>query len=184
MNHAGGWALTLAASSSPSKSSGSSSSFLLILVVGFGLVWWFVLRPQQQKARKAREVGRTFEVGDEVVTIGGIVGRVLEVEGDRVTILSGGEDGIGGGIPTRLVLVRQGIARRVEPPDPAAEEEADEASDRPELEPGADGAASANGVLPDAADPEEHEDDAPDGPPGGGGDTGRGRRGDRGRDAQ
>jgi preprotein translocase subunit YajC len=105
------WVPVLAAAKP--KTSGSSVFFLVILVL-FGLVYWFVLRPQQAKARKARDLGTSFEVGDEIVTVGGIVGTILETEGDRVTILSGGDNGQDV-LPTRLVLVRQAIARKVDP---------------------------------------------------------------------
>jgi preprotein translocase subunit YajC len=112
VSHLAALVFTFAATTSAKKTSSSSSLFFLVILVGFGAVWYFVLRPQQQKARKAREQGSQFEVGDEVVTVGGIVGTVLDLEGDRVTLLSGGG---GDAPPTRLVLVRQAIARKVEP---------------------------------------------------------------------
>jgi len=116
-------ALLLAASSK--KSTSSSAGFLiLILVIGVG-AYFFFLRPQQQKARRQRHQSQEIAVGDEILTVGGIVGRVVDLDAERVTILSGvdpGSDGVGAGIgpsgsePTRLVLVRNAIARKIEPP--------------------------------------------------------------------
>ena len=51
-------------------------------------------------------------------TIGGVIGTVLEIHGDRYTLLTGalGDDGnLDGPQPTRIVFVRQAIARKIEP---------------------------------------------------------------------
>src|ERR1700689_757073 len=113
---------TLAASHFIVAATKSSSSSLVTLLplVAIGLLgYFFFIRPQQRKAQAARQ-GTTsgFEVGDEVQTVGGVIGTVLEVHGDRYTLLTGalGEDGnLDGPQPTRIVFVRQAIARKIEP---------------------------------------------------------------------
>ncbi|MGH8988966.1 MAG: preprotein translocase subunit YajC [Acidimicrobiales bacterium] len=107
---------------SSSKSSGSGSSTFIIFLVLIAVVGYFLLiRPQKQKQRRQRAQQSAVAVGDEVLTVGGIVGRVLAVDADRVTILTGGET-VGfpaaGNEPTRLVLVRNAISRKLEPPSP------------------------------------------------------------------
>ena len=83
------------------------------------LGYFFFIRPQQRKAQAARQSqGSGFEVGDEVQTVGGVIGTVLEVHGDRYTLLTGalGDDGnLDGPQPTRIVFVRQAIAKKIEP---------------------------------------------------------------------
>jgi preprotein translocase subunit YajC len=101
-----------------SKSSSSSALPLLILVAVVAGGYFLFLRPQQQRQRQQRAQRSEVVPGDEVLTVGGIVGRVVHVEGDRVTIVSGEEvDGaaVDGTTSTRLVLVKQGIARKIEP---------------------------------------------------------------------
>jgi preprotein translocase YajC subunit len=92
---------------------------LIILVVIAVAGYFFFLKPQQAKARAARSnVGKGYEVGDEVQTIGGVVGTILEIHGDRYTLLTGsvGTDGnLNGAQPTRIVFVRQAIAKKIEP---------------------------------------------------------------------
>jgi preprotein translocase YajC subunit len=113
---------TLAASHFIVAATKSSSSSLVTLIplVAIGLLgYFFFIRPQQRKAQAARQ-GTTsgFEVGDEVQTVGGVVGTVLEVHGDRYTLLTGalGDDGnLDGPQPTRIVFVRQAIAKKIEP---------------------------------------------------------------------
>ena len=107
----------LAATSSKSS---SSSLLTLLPLVAIGLLgYFFFIRPQQRKAQAARQAkGSDFEVGDEVQTVGGVIGTVLEVHGDRYTLLTGalGDDGnLDGPQPTRIVFVRQAIAKKIDP---------------------------------------------------------------------
>jgi len=98
----------------------SNSVVPLIILVVIALAGYFLfLKPQQAKARAARSnQGAGYMVGDEVQTIGGVVGTILEIHGDRYTLLTGsmGSDGnLDGPQPTRIVFVRQAIARKLEP---------------------------------------------------------------------
>jgi preprotein translocase subunit YajC len=100
----------------------SSSSPLLTLLplLAIGLLgYFFFIRPQQRKAQAARQSqGKDIEIGDEVQTVGGVIGTVLEIHGDRYTLLTGalGDDGnLDGPQPTRIVFVRQAIARKIDP---------------------------------------------------------------------
>jgi preprotein translocase YajC subunit len=104
---------------SSSKSSTSPLVTLLPLLAIGVLGYFFFIRPQQRKAQAARAEQKSgIEVGDEVQTVGGIIGTVLEIHGDRYTLLTGalGDDGnLDGPQPTRIVFVRQAIARKIEP---------------------------------------------------------------------
>jgi preprotein translocase subunit YajC len=104
----------LATSSTKSTSSGGVE--FIIFLVAIGLVGYFLLlRPQQQRARRQREAQSEIGVGDEVLTVGGIIGTVIEIDSERVTIVTG-VDTDGPGTPTRMVLVRNAIARKMEAP--------------------------------------------------------------------
>jgi preprotein translocase YajC subunit len=109
--------LNLLAAASTKKS--SSPIFLIVLVVIAFAGYFLFLKPQQRKAAAARaNVGSGYEVGDEVQTIGGVIGTILEIHGDRYTLLTGsvGNDGnLDGAQPTRIVFVRQAIARKLTP---------------------------------------------------------------------
>jgi preprotein translocase subunit YajC len=109
--------LVVAASSSKSSSSSGLLTLLPLLAIGV-LGYFFFIRPQQRKAQAAKAAqGSGIEVGDEVQTVGGVIGTVLEIHGDRYTLLTGalGDDGnLDGPQPTRIVFVRQAIARKIE----------------------------------------------------------------------
>ena len=98
----------LAASSSSKNNGGSATLSLVFLVVIFAVAYFFFLRPRSQAARRQRETLTELSAGDEVLTGAGIFGRVLDVEGDRVTI----ETAPG----TRITVLRSTIARKLNEP--------------------------------------------------------------------
>jgi preprotein translocase subunit YajC len=59
---------------------------VLPLALMFGLMYLLLIRPQKKKEKKLREQINAMAVGDNVVTIGGIVGRVVNIKDDEVTI--------------------------------------------------------------------------------------------------
>lgn len=109
--------LLVAASSKSTSSSSALFTLLPLLAIGV-LGYFFFIKPQQRKAQAARAAqGSGIEVGDEVQTVGGVIGTVLEIHGDRYTLLTGalGDDGnLDGPQPTRIVFVRQAIAKKIE----------------------------------------------------------------------
>ena len=155
---------------STSKSTSSSSFlFLLFIVAAFGLFYFLVLKPQQRKAQAARGgQGTGIEVGDEVQTVGGVIGTVLEIHGDRYTLLTGalGQDGnLDGPQPTRIVFVRQAIARKIERIEDVAVDD-DPAADahRPGSSHGVtDGSEGGNGADGADADETTHGGEAEEG---------------------
>src|SRR5579875_1906084 len=79
----------LAATSTTAKAKKSSSSssyeiiFLLVIVVA---AYFLIIRPRQQRARQAQTTARQIAVGDEVVSAGGIYGRVVSLDTDSVEV--------------------------------------------------------------------------------------------------
>jgi preprotein translocase subunit YajC len=95
----------------------SSGPFLIFIVIVVAALYFLFLRPNQQRAKKARSENSSINVGDRVVSIGGIVGTIKEMEGDRVVLLTGNpEVESDDSQPTRLVLLRSAIARKVDVP--------------------------------------------------------------------
>jgi preprotein translocase subunit YajC len=54
----------------------NNMSQMLVMVALFGAFYFMLIRPQQKKAKEAREMVAKLAVGDEVVTAGGILGRI------------------------------------------------------------------------------------------------------------
>ena len=73
----------LAATQSASGSGLLSIGFLVVMI---GLLYMVMIRPQQRKQRQQRALQATVDVGDEVVTIGGIYAEVSEVDDETVVL--------------------------------------------------------------------------------------------------
>ena len=133
------------AATSSSKTSSSSNYSLLIIIALFAAVYFLFMRPRSQAMKRQREEQRKFSVGDEVLTAGGIVGRVIDDQGERITL----ETSVG----ASFTVLRQYIVRRIEEPEPEVEP-GPEAEAEPEVEPEPDSAA---GEVPPAADGDSGE---------------------------
>ena len=73
-------------------SSGMSMGFTIVwLVVLFGIMYFLMIRPQKKKQKEEQQMRDSIEVGDELTTIGGIVGRVVTVKDDSLIIETGAE---------------------------------------------------------------------------------------------
>ncbi|MBW3575994.1 MAG: preprotein translocase subunit YajC [Actinobacteria bacterium] len=88
--------------------------FLPFLLL-FALMWLLLIRPQQARVRKQRELVASIQVGDEVLTLGGIIGTV-RVLGDQELRLE-----VSPGVELRLL--RAAVSRRLEPEADAAAED-------------------------------------------------------------
>jgi preprotein translocase subunit YajC len=127
MSHFASVMAVLFAATTKKASTASSLLPLLFLVVIIFAGYFFFVRPAQQKTRDQRSKQSAVEVGDEILTVGGIVGTVTEMTDDRITIVSG--DAAHGIPPSQMVLVRQAIARKIEPPAPEEDEDDSEATE-------------------------------------------------------
>ena len=79
------------ATAEPGKSGGLSSTWWIwILIYGamFAAFYFLLIRPNRKKQKKEEELRNSISLNDEVTTIGGIVGRVVSVKDDDITIES------------------------------------------------------------------------------------------------
>lgn len=60
----------------------SNYSFMIMLGLMFVIMYFFMIRPQQKKAKDQKKFIDEVKKGDYIVTIGGMHGRVAELEGD------------------------------------------------------------------------------------------------------
>lgn len=58
---------------------GDSTSFIIMMVLMFGAFYFLLIRPQQKKAKAHTELVSNLAVGDEVLTAGGILGKISAV---------------------------------------------------------------------------------------------------------
>ncbi|MBO6230347.1 MAG: preprotein translocase subunit YajC [Ruminiclostridium sp.] len=85
----------MAATAADPNAQGFNITSLLITIVPLALmlvVFYFLLiRPEKNRAKKEKEMRESLQVADEVVTIGGIIGRVLSIQEDTVVVETGSD---------------------------------------------------------------------------------------------
>ena len=80
--------LTLAAAQTNPSPKGSGLIMIIYLVVIFGAMYFLMIRPQKKKQKEEKRMRENLQVGDEIVTIGGIYGRVISLKEDTIVIES------------------------------------------------------------------------------------------------
>lgn len=68
------------------KSSGGGSVFFLLIILALGAMWLIVIRPQRRKQKLQQSMQSELAVGDEILTAGGVYGKVTQVGDDEVRV--------------------------------------------------------------------------------------------------
>jgi len=58
----------------------------LPLIIIFAIFYFILIRPQQQRQKKHKEMLESLKIGDKVITIGGIYGVIRDIKGDVFTL--------------------------------------------------------------------------------------------------
>ncbi len=97
------------------QSGGGGSAFSLLVIILIIVAMYFLLiRPQQRQRREMQQMQSRLAAGNQVITVGGLHGTVVEADDETVTLE------VAPGVTNRYV--RGAIARIVEPkPDGASE---------------------------------------------------------------
>jgi preprotein translocase subunit YajC len=66
-----------------------SLNIIIIYAAVLGVFWFLMVRPQKKKQQQLTQMRNALEVGDQVVTIGGIVGKVAVVKEDEIHLQIG-----------------------------------------------------------------------------------------------
>jgi len=70
---------------------GDMVSMFVSMGLIFGVMWFLMIRPQRKRDKLQREMRSRLEVGDEIITIGGIIGRVVSLREDSLVIETGSD---------------------------------------------------------------------------------------------
>jgi preprotein translocase subunit YajC len=92
-----------------SSGEGANPGATLFLFVGiFAILYFLLIRPQRQQQKSHDQMVTSLGKGDEVATIGGIVGKIVHITETRVTIRTADD--------TRLEIERDKVGRRLGEP--------------------------------------------------------------------
>jgi preprotein translocase subunit YajC len=76
------------------------------LILMFVVIWFLMIRPQMKKAKEHQKMVSEMQKGDEVVTQGGVVGRITKVGENYITV----DVAEGKGSPIELTIQKQAIS--------------------------------------------------------------------------
>ena len=68
---------------------GGNSTFIIMLVLMFAAMYFLMIRPENKKRKKQDEMRNSLSIGDEITTIGGITGKIVQVTEDTITFETG-----------------------------------------------------------------------------------------------
>ena len=85
---------------------GNGMLSLVMLVVLIGVMYFLMIRPQKKKEREISSMRDKIKVGDDVVTIGGICGKIVKTKDDVLTIQVGADK-------IKFDIMRWGISKVV-----------------------------------------------------------------------
>jgi preprotein translocase subunit YajC len=85
--------LPMAASSSSSSADATYSTiYMIVMFAVLILIFYFLLiRPQRKKDKQTQKMRDALQVGDEVTTVGGIVGRIVTIKDNTIVIETGAD---------------------------------------------------------------------------------------------
>lgn len=88
------WFLLDAADATSSAAEGATGGVGSLLMTALPLVlmvaamYFFIIRPQKKKEKEEKKMRDNLQIGDEILTIGGIYGRVISLKEDSIVIES------------------------------------------------------------------------------------------------
>jgi len=68
--------------------SGGGAQFqILFFVAIFAIMYFLMIRPQQKKQKETQQMLENLQVGDKVVTISGIIGKITSIKPDKNVVV-------------------------------------------------------------------------------------------------
>lgn len=64
---------------------------IVLIVVMIAVMYFLMIRPQRKRQKEEQKMRNNLRVGDEITTIGGICGRVLQIKEDSLVIETGAD---------------------------------------------------------------------------------------------
>ena len=65
---------------------------LLPLILLIVIMYFFMIRPQRKKDKQIQDMRKSLQVGDEIVTIGGICGKIIKTKDESFIIQVGADN--------------------------------------------------------------------------------------------
>lgn len=83
MNHS---VLTLLPAQAAAQPAGGGMSMIIMMVALFAIIYLFMIRPQNKKQKELQQFRNNLTTGQDIVTIGGLHGKVKHIDSDNHTV--------------------------------------------------------------------------------------------------
>ncbi len=93
----------LEANADPTGGFGAWGTIIMIVIM-FAVFYFFAIRPQKKQEKETQEMRNSLSIGDEIVTIGGIVGIITNITDETITIISSRDR-------TRIQFLKSAVSR-------------------------------------------------------------------------
>ncbi|HKK27106.1 MAG TPA: preprotein translocase subunit YajC [Gemmatimonadota bacterium] len=78
---------------------------LIMFAAIFAIFYFLLIRPQRKQQKEHEEMVENLQKGDEVVTVGGIIGKIIHLEDDRLVVKTSDD--------TRIEVERGKVGRKI-----------------------------------------------------------------------
>ena len=75
----------------PEVPAGMGMSSIIMLVVMFGVMYFLMIRPENKRKKEAEAMRSALKVGDKITTIGGIIGKVVDIKEEKFVLENGAD---------------------------------------------------------------------------------------------
>ncbi|MBW7995885.1 MAG: preprotein translocase subunit YajC [Candidatus Glassbacteria bacterium] len=65
---------------------GFDGTFFFMIIATFAIIYFLIMRPQKQQQKQHKQMLQELQRGDEVVTAGGIYGKVIDIEENTIDL--------------------------------------------------------------------------------------------------
>lgn len=89
---------------------GAGTGLMIQLVLIVAIMYFLFILPQRREQKRHREMLAALKAGDQVVTMGGLIGDIVHLKDEQVTLKTG---------DARVIVERARIARLASDPEPA-----------------------------------------------------------------
>lgn len=81
----------LDAAAAPANNPASGWTTIIMLLIMLAVFYFFMIRPQKKQEKETNEMRNNLQVGDEITTIGGIIGKIVSIKEETIMIETGKE---------------------------------------------------------------------------------------------
>ena len=109
------------ADAAAATTSGGMGSTILMIVLMIAIFYFLMIRPENKRKKEAQQMRDSLKVGDNITTIGGIIGRVVSIKDDTIVIETAGDR-------SKIRLARWSIQQNITANERMAQEQAEKKS--------------------------------------------------------